>query len=457
MRHAHLTSLTLLIASMAGGNAYNVVHAADEPLSVEQRLQALDREVKLLKEAAAQSSGASAQPKDPLPKFTTNAKDGFSLSSPDGAYRLRIGGLAQMEGRFFLEDKELPFNNTFSFSKVRPYFEGTIATHFDYRVILDLVTSPAMIEAHVTANIDPRFKITAGRFKVLFGLETLQSDAATNLITRGLPSALTPSRDVGVQASGDVLNGALSYAIGVFNGPVDGASNTTDNGDDKDGFARLFATPFKSSDQVGLQGLGFGIAVSYGHQDGTSGAATNSLPAYRTPGGNAFFTYDATSFSAGSRIRYTPQLYWSIAAFDVLGEYVSTTQKIREATSEDDITNTAWQVSVGYVITGEKASFKGVNPAKAVGSDSWGAWQIVARYGVLDIDDQAFSSNFASRTTQASSATNIGVGVNWILNRNIKLMLNYDQIEFEDGAANGSAAKDRETEHVIQSRIQFTF
>lgn len=469
MRNFHLPTLTLVIASMAGVTITGL-QGADEAPSVEQRLQALDREVKLLKEAAEkQSAGTTgAATKDAPVKLTASAKDGFSVSSADGAYRLRVGGLAQLEGKFFIQDEELPFANTFSFSKVRPSFEGTVAHHFDYRVILDLVTTPAMVEALVTANFDPRIKATAGRFKVPFGLETLQSDAATCMITRGLPSALCPSRDVGLQVGGDLWGGALSYAVGIFNGPVDGASNSTDTNDGKDAFARVYTTPFKSSDQVFLQGLSLGIAGSYGYENdvtnalGTSVTTTN-LPSYRTVGGNTFFSYAAptgtpiatTARADGERLRFTPQIYWSIASFDMLAEYVATTQHIAmSTTADDDITNTAWQVAVGYVITGEKASFKGVTPGTSVGGDGWGAWQLVARYGVLEIDDKAFDNGYASRTASASSATNVGVGVNWYLNRNIKLMLNYDQVIFEDGAAGND---DRETEQVIQSRIQFSF
>lgn len=469
MRKFHLPTLTLVIASLAGVTITGL-QGADESPSIEQRLQALDREVKLLKEAAEkQSAGASASAAKESPvKLTANAKDGFSVASPDGAYRLRVGGLAQLEGRFFIQDDELPFANTFSFSKVRPYFEGTVAQYFDYRVVLDLVTSPAMVEALVTANFDPRIKATAGRFKVPFGLETLQSDAATGMISRGLPSALCPSRDVGLQIGGELWGGVVSYAAGIFNGPVDGASNSTDTNDGKDGFARVYATPFKSSDQVFIQGLSLGFAGSYGYENDVTNAAgtavtSTNLPSYRTVGGNTFFSYAAptgtpiatTARADGERLRFSPQLYWSIAAFDVLTEYVATTQHVAMGTTADDnITNTAWQVAVGYVITGEKASFKGVTPGNSVGTDGWGAWQVVARFGVIEIDDTAFDNGYASRTSSASSATNVGVGMNWYLNRNLKLMLNYDRVVFEDGAAGND---DRETEQVIQSRIQFVF
>jgi phosphate-selective porin OprO and OprP len=45
------------------------------------------------------------------------------------------------------------------------------------------------------------------------------------------------------------------------------------------------------------------------------------------------------------------------------------------------------------------------------------------------------------------------VGVNWYLNRDVKLMLDYDQTRFHDGAPGG----DRPTEHAIMTRVQLVF
>ena len=470
MRRFHSPTLSL-IAALAVGTT--MLSGADEVPGIEQRLQALDQEVKILKRkaelTAEEATAKSASAKD-APKFTASAKDGFSLSSADGAYKLRIGGYAQIDGRYFLDDEVLPFVNTFTLAKVRPIFDGTLAKWFDYRVMFDLAGTPALVDAYVTANVDPTFKITAGRFKVPFGLENLQSDTNTAFITRGLPTALTPTRDVGFQTSGDVLDGTLYYGIGIFNGPIDGGNKDPDTNDDKDGIARLFATPFKDSSLSALQGLGLGIAGTYGLDGGTSNAAgtavtASNLPGYRTPGNNAFFNYAGSTIGAGStpantavakgnRTRFSPQLYWSIEGFDVLAEYVSSKQRVQLGATAADITNTSWQVEAGYVLTGEKASYKGVVPANALGAEGWGAFQLVARYGVIDIDDAAFSNGFASRATSASTATDIGVGLNWFLNRNLKIQLNYDLVTFDDGATGGG---DREDEKLIQSRIQVVF
>jgi phosphate-selective porin OprO and OprP len=54
----------------------------------------------------------------------------------------------------------------------------------------------------------------------------------------------------------------------------------------------------------------------------------------------------------------------------------------------------------------------------------------------------------------ARNAKDFGVGLNWHLNRNTKLQLNYDQTSFEGGAP---ASADRPSEKALSSRMQFAF
>ena len=52
---------------------------------------------------------------------------------------------------------------------------------------------------------------------------------------------------------------------------------------------------------------------------------------------------------------------------------------------------------------------------------------------------------------------NLGASANWILNRNAKLVLDYERTAFDGGDKLGTTAVDRETEQVLLGRIQLTF
>ena len=79
---------------------------------------------------------------------------------------------------------------------------------------------------------------------------------------------------------------------------------------------------------------------------------------------------------------------------------------------------------------------------------------MAVRVGELKIDDIAFASNLADINAAAKKANNYGIGLNWYLNRNVKLSTDYNEKKFEGGAAGG---RDRETERALFTRVQFTY
>src|SRR5207245_4663949 len=64
----------------------------------------------------------------------------------------------------------------------------------------------------------------------------------------------------------------------------------------------------------------------------------------------------------------------------------------------------------------------------------WGAWQLIGRYGSLDIDDKAFP-NFANPATSATKATDWSAGLNWYLNRNVRVSASFSHTTFGGAGA----------------------
>jgi phosphate-selective porin OprO/OprP len=199
------------------------------------------------------------------------------------------------------------------------------------------------------------------------------------------------------------------------------------------------------------------------------GAAANTLlPSYRTPGQQTFFSYrggaptTTATFADGKRSRIAPQAYYSIGSFGVLGEYVAASQEVSRDTAigrrSEKLDTTGWHVQFAWFATGEEEAFRGFTPQSvfSLENDAWGAFEVVARYHELDIDDDAFAggeNSFANPATAASKARAWGVGVNWYLNQNYKWSLNYDVTTFEGGAANA----DRADEQAVFTRFAVQF
>ena len=74
----------------------------------------------------------------------------------------------------------------------------------------------------------------------------------------------------------------------------------------------------------------------------------------------------------------------------------------------------------------------------------------------LTVDSDAYAGTAATRladpSTQASKATDYGIGIGWDLSREVRVMLDYDQTKFQGGAANGG---NRPDEKVIITRFQY--
>jgi phosphate-selective porin OprO/OprP len=89
----------------------------------------------------------------------------------------------------------------------------------------------------------------------------------------------------------------------------------------------------------------------------------------------------------------------------------------------------------------------------------WGAFQVVARYAELDIDNQAFNG-FANSATSASAAQAWSAGLNWYLNKNIRANASFSHTTFTGGGGAGTvspAIVTRQPENVFFTRIQLAF
>jgi phosphate-selective porin OprO/OprP len=465
-RRPRVSSLSCAIAlALVCGAAHadDVTDLRERLDQQEQKIKVLERKLEL-EEEAKKASAASATSVKAGPK-------GFSIGTADNANVAKFRGVLHFDGRRYFDDVTPSTADTFLLRRVRPTLEGTLNGIFDYRFTPDFAGGRTIIlDAFLAARLAPWATVTAGKFKVPVGLERILSAGDMRFIERGFPTSLLPNRDLGVQLSGNLAKG-VSYSIGYFNGVSDGGSSDA-FGDVQadtagDWAARIFFTPFESSENYALRGLGFGIAGTY--VDVTGSAATTLLTGYRTPGQQSFFNYRTTSgdtqgtYADGERIRITPQAYYTNGSFLALGEYAQVSQDVTRVTPTDGVRSasldhSAWQVQFAWFLTGEEQSIRGFKPNSVFSpkDGTWGAFEVAARYHELDIDNDTFvggANSFANPATAASKASAWGVGLNWYLTQNYKFSVNYEVTSFDGGAATG----DRGDEKALLTRFGVVF
>jgi phosphate-selective porin OprO/OprP len=441
---------------------------ADAIKRLQEQMQALDQQLKILQRNRELEHEAETEKTKQAPRISIDA-NGLNVSSADTNFVFKIRGGFQVDGRFYPGDS--PAKDTFLLRRLRPIVEGTVFKKFDYRLMLDFASGTTsstfnngnVLDAYINYRILPELQLQVGKFKEPVGLERLQSWQNLLFVERGLPTFLVPNRDTGVQLQGDIGSGLFQYAVGAFNGTGDGGSSDFDGDNDKDVAARVFTHPFKNSSLEALKGLGLGVAGTYGNHEG-------ALRNYFTLGQQQFFTWftgagtnaATRNVSAdGTLWRVAPQGYYYWGPFGLFGEYVVSSQAIRRdaggAPFRDTVRNTSWQVAASWFLTGEPNSYGRVQPKRNFNpvNGGWGSWELATRVGELDIDDDVFSAPLlADPNRSASDIFSWGVGLNWRLNQNIKLTLNYEHATLDEAPG---ATLPYTTEDVIFTRVQFAF
>lgn len=414
---------------------------------LDQKLKVLERNIELKDETAA--AAAKKQPK-------ITASDGrFEIASADGANSLRLRGLVQADARFFFDDANAA-QDRFLLRRARLIFEGKFSDRFNYVVQPEFAgNAVSILDANLSTAITPSLNLRFGRFKTPVGLEQLQSDPVAFFNERSIATNLAPNRDVGVEVFGSVLENTLGYQVSFTNGVIDGG-NSNPASDNLEGdftvAARVFATPFANKDSV-LKGLGFGLAAATGNYDGAQ------LNAYRTDGQQTFFAYGAATTAAGRATVLSPQAYFYSGPFGLLAEYFHATREVSNGAVDDKLTNKAFNLTVGYVLTGEDASYRGVTPKSNFNpsAGTWGAFELVARFAQVDIDDDTFPT-FAG-ANNATKVDSYGLGLNWYLSKTVRAGFNVFKNEYKlaPGAAPAPGTALSDDELAFVSRVQVSF
>jgi len=512
-------AVALLSAGILSSPAIANANDSNELEELRALVQELSQKVKVIerKDEINEEAAVAAKKETPVVKASAN---GFGLESADGKNSIKFSGLLQADYRSYQDGANdvrnrsntragtldangfHDANDTALLRRIRPTIQGTLFGKYDFRFTPEFAGgSASAVDAYIDARLDPAFKIRAGKYKPFVGLERLQGGSDIKFVERSyVTNAILPNRDVGVSVYGDVFGDKLSYAVGVNNGVVDGGNATTGNEFDgsKEVTARLFATPFKD-DANALSGLGFGIAGTYTNIDGernldftntsAADATRNGLPSYLTDGQQTFFRYGSASVADGKRSRITPQASYYYGPLGLITEYARVNQDVSlltnttsnapsviAANSSKTLSHDAWQVAVSYLLTGEDASFRGVKPKNNFDIDKggWGAWELVARYSEINLDSDTFKNKntgsfstgtYANLSESAKSAKSWTAGVNWYLNQNAKVQLNYSHTSFDGGAgigitavnAAGTNIRDRQSENALLARFQVAF
>jgi phosphate-selective porin OprO/OprP len=255
--------------------------SAASPDSLEKLIRDLEARIAVLERASAAKT-------PPAPSVTVS-RDGLAISSADNAFGVRLRGYVQADGRFFGASGAVPPGaSTFVLRRARVIFDATAYRYFGLRISPDLGGGQITLQdAYVEARPATALAVRVGKFRPPIGLERQQPATDQRFVERGLPSNLSPSRDVGVQLYGEAAQGLVQYQAAVLDGAPDGANIDGDASSGKDVGARVLVRPLVTS--VPSVDNALGIGGSTGSEQGTASAP--ALGGYRTTGQLALFRF----------------------------------------------------------------------------------------------------------------------------------------------------------------------
>jgi phosphate-selective porin len=231
---------------------------------------------------------------------------------------------------------------------------------------------------------------------------------------------------------------SLNYWVGAFQHDGDNARSKKIQGGDETIAARVAGEPFR---RVGVAGLQFGTAFT---------TSTLSDDSFRPNGlrGRTVLTQDTfyqPVYVKGRRRRWEGDVDWTIGRASTRAEYTWVSDdRHQQGLGDEDLPDArarAWYVSGTWTLTGEQKE-RPLKPDAELFQGGIGAVELAGRYERVWYDSAGSGSLAdASRTPRAEIIFPEGeraltLGVNWTLNRWLKIQFNAIREHVEDADRN---------------------
>lgn len=376
---------------------------------------------------------------------------GFLFATEDDELQLKVRGMIQADSRFYSQASQLPLNNAFVVPRSRLYFDGRVTKPIQYQIsVQDAYGAIALLNAYLNISFDDRLQFRIGRFKTPFTYEFYKLNVYNQI---GLERSIfnvnfQANRQIGGMAWGELFDKRAEYAVGVFDGP---RNSYQDFNNAKDVMAFVNFKPFETKADSPLRDLNIGGSIDYGYQDNplnpsvmrtnqqpsttnlalNDGTNTSSLP---------FLAFNNNVRERGLRslgelhLAYYHQGLSLLASWDTGIEHYAINGAGHQPVS---VPVNGYFVQAAYLITGEtireRAMVDPIHPFDLrPGKFGWGAIEPNVRFSTVHVGNQIFSGGLADPNLWTNQVNLIDVGVNWYLNKYVRVFVDWEHAIFGD-------------------------
>ena len=431
-----------VVVPVSFGGAALLIAAAWSPSAKAQESAgaSLEERVKALEEANSKKGKTALE---------VYWKDGIRLDSADKAFELKIGGRMQFDSFFgdIDEDGEStlggPLEDGTQMRRARLSLQGKVQKHFEFKWEHDFSDKDGKAKVQDLyagiVDVDGLPNLRAGHFKEPFSLESLQSANDLLFMERGLPAALTPFRNAGLQLSESLGGDRLTCAAGVFRETNDHAFEQSDGSFAVTGRVSGLLWRTEKLDHL----VHVGVSAS-------GRAPPADTVRYRSkPEANMALDFvDSGTIADVDRVMLmAAEMLVLLDRLSLQGEWMRS--DVSRGGGNDDLTFGGWYAAAAWTLTGEPRRFKAAEgvvqtprPAKSLFEDGGcGAWEVAARLSQVDLDDGSVAGG---------ELRDITIGLNWYPTPFMRVMLNAIKAKLDRDPDDGSA-------NIFETRLQFAF
>ena len=355
-----------------------------------------------------------------------------------GPLRVDLRLKLQMDQRWF--DPEIG-EDDFDFRVRRWGISGEISNDIEFQIDRDFQRLGRWRDVFVNWRTFRQFEVMGGRFKVPFGHEELIGITDVDFAFRTLVSTtIPPARDKGVMVHGRFLQRGFTYQVGVFKDDGDNGRLQEPQfvlsgdipGVGPSFAARVTATPLRPLAET-FEDLRVGFA--YGVADVPEGL--NSLRGETVYGTESFFE---PVYVKGRRTRVGAEVNYTPGPLGLTAEWMrASEERQNQGLRSDDLSDlltTGWYVKATYFLTGEEKDSFNNNPRNPLFEGGFGGVEVGVRYEKLGFESEekigpAFPNPRAAHILPNSDQV-WTFGVNWFVNRWVRVTVNSIREEFED-------------------------
>ncbi len=385
----------------------------NELRELKAQMQTRDNKVAALEEA----SGGLAN----MPVFDSHK---LMVSSRDGQWSIRFGGRLMLDA--FLSDEDVAGGtggggNGAEIRRARLFAAGKIAGDWKYKMEIEFAGNSVSIQdAYISTKIGG---LTAkfGNHREPLGLNATTSSKYITFMERAQSADLfTVGRGLGATLAASGSNWGAQ--AGLFTDGIDNGGKGTTTDWALTGRAHFSPLAEKT------RSVHLGVSGAYRGFDDNGGP---DLEVRGYHNGTKFF--DTGTLTAEGQTTLIAELATVLGPFSAQGEYFTSTLE-GNGTGAADIDFDGGYALVSYFLTGESRVY---NPSTGIFGrvKAEGAIELAARYDIMNLDDAGFG-------TDASEITSLTLGANYYFNPYVRMMMNYQNTEFDFTPASGAADAD---------------